>query len=568
MPELIVYLLFLLTVPVILNGIFHAAHDLKFWQKSNYSFSRLAHHLWWDFEISHRGGYSTFAKVIIGLSAGLALITGQLILAGLITIFGFGYLANESISHVQAIFWHRWPKLQPDWRVAWVYSGIVVLIMTVVGLVGLSWLVLIAESGQFVLIEIFIPGLVVVLLTGLVFDVASSVITLLLVAIALPVQSLIDGIYIAQAATLINKFRENVTIVYIAGSQGKTAVRKLLKNVLVDDFHVVADIEHPATVAIAARMLVSRLTKQTRIVILEVSSFSEGDIRKFGRIAKADIGVITGIEEANIGLFGNLDKTLLASAELLEILKPGGTAILNGSDQNVRRLIQTHRNNEIIYYPDSSSEPVIDNDPLIEQYLLTKPKEISPDKVKFTVKMLTADFEAEFPKQKLQFLPSWLCALAICAQIGLEVEHVAPKLSLFTNILFPYQHIDGDNGSHILVHSAKSTFSNLMQSLNYIDNQKALRKVLITGGLKSFGKYKLSTYKRLGASINNSFDLLITFDPYLAAASQKDNTRCDIILVTNSDQLLYQMRRLSKRGDLIMIHGDIEGYVLEELRRN
>jgi|GEM_PF-3645991 len=568
MPELIVYLLFLLSVPVLFNALFHVAHDLRFWQKSNYSFSRLIHHLWWDFELTHRSSFSTLTKVIFGIAAGVSLVFGQLVLAGVIAVLGFGYLTNESISHLQAIFWHRWPKLQPDWRVAWVYSSVVVFFLALVGLVGLSWLVLIGEAGAATLVELFIPGLVLLLLAGLILDVASSVVSIVMLAIAYPVQGLIDGIYIAEAATLVNKFRHNLTIVYIAGSQGKTAVRKLLKNVLVDDFKIVADIEHPATVAIAARMLTSRLNSHTRIIVLEISSFSEGDIRKFGRIAQADIGVITGIEESNIGLFGNLDKTLLASAELLDIITLGGTVILNGSDSNVRRLIQTHRNNEIIYYPDSTSEVVIDNDPLIQQYQITKQVDLSHDRSKLWIKSLSTELEVEFPRQKLQFLPSWLCALAICAQIGLDINKVAPKLSLFTNILFPYQSLDGDNGSQILIHTAQSTFSSLLQSVAYIDNQKALRKVLITGGLKRFGKYKLSSYKRLGASINNSFDILITFDPYLAAATQRNNTRCEIILATSTDRMLYQMRKLSKRGDLIMIHGEFDAFVLEELRRN
>lgn len=568
MVELIVYSLFLLSLPLVINAFFHAFHALKFWQKSNYSFTKLAHHLWWDFELSHRPTIATVFKTLLGLAAGLSLMLGQLTLAGIIAIIGFGYLTNEAITHVQKIFNHKWPKLQPDWRVSWVLSSIVVIVFAVIALIGVSWFALIYEAGRFLVMELFIPGIVLLLMIGLILDLASSVVVMMLIGISAPFSRLIDGIYIAQAAAVIQKYRHQLKIVYITGSQGKTAIRKLLRNVITDDYSVIADIEHPATAAIAARLLLKRLTSHTRVIILELNSFQEGDIRQFGRLALADIGVITSIEESNIGFFGNIDKTLLAKAELLGILAENGVAVLNASDANVRRLIQTHRNVEILYYPDSASEEIIDNDPIVETLKITKKRKAENNRLKFTLQLQASEFEAEIPKDKEDFLPSWLAALAVCIQLGLPAENVAPKLSLFTNILFPYQQLDADNGSKLLIHSAKSTYSSILKSIQHVDNVQAKRKILVTGGLNGFGKYKLSTYKKLGGQINDSFDVLITFDPYLAAAAQKNNTRCQIILVSKTDELLYRIRKISKRLDLIMMHGEFDAELIAELQRN
>lgn len=568
MIELIVYSLFLLSLPLVINAFYHAFHALKFWQKSNYSFTKLVHHLWWDFELSHRPTISTIFKTVLGLLAGLSLMLGQLALAGIIAIVGFGFLTNEAITHIQKIFSRKWPKLQPDWRVSWVLSSVVVIVFTSIALIGLSWFSLIYEAGKFLVPELFIPGIVLLLMVGLILDLAASVVVMVLIGISAPFSKLIDGIYIAQAARIIQKYRSQLKIVYITGSQGKTAVRKLLRNIITDDYSVIADIEHPATAAIAARLLLKRFTPQTRVIVLELNAFQAGDIRQFGRLALADIGVITGIEEANIGFFGNLDKTLLAKAELLGILAENGVAILNASDTNVRRLIQTHRNTEILYYPDVASEEIIDNDPILETLKVTKKQKLENNRIKFILQMQSTELEAEIPKDKEDFLPSWLAAMAVCIQLGLEPEKVAPKLTLFTNILFPYQQLDADNGSKLLIHSAKSTYSSLLKSTQYVENLTAPRKILVTGGLSGFGKYKLSTYKKLGAQINNSFDLLITFDPYLAAATQKNNTRCQIILVNQSDELLYKIRKISKRLDLIMMHGEFDAELIAELQRN
>lgn len=540
---------------------------MVFWQKCNYSLRKFIHHLWWDFELSHRGTFETVTKVVIGILAGTFLVFGRFDLAGLTALLGFGFIVNEVISHLQKLYWQRWPKLQPDWRVPWVYSSVITILLITAGLIGWGWLVLISEAGSGIILETLVPGLVFLLLAGLVFDLASSFITLILLTLAAPFQGLLDSYYIAKAAQKIKRMPE-LKVVFIAGSQGKTAIRKLLHNVLADNYRVLANIEHAATPAIAARMVLDNLRPTTKVLILELNVFRNGDIAKFARIARPHIGLITGIDEAQIGLFGGVDQALFAYGSLLDRIAPRGVAILNASDTNVRRLIQTHRNNEVLYYPDENSQPIIDNDPLVEQFRIKKVNDISETRSKITIEMRSHTFAAEFPTSKIEFLPSWLAALAICDQLNLDTQASAAKLSLFTNILFPFQEYHGDHGTFILHHSANTTFSNFVQSIQYVNKVKAPGKILITGGIKSFGKYKLSTYKKLGRMINDNFDTLITVDPYLAATSAEENTRCDIVLVSNTSQLLYELRARIEVGDLILVHGDISLEVIDELRRN
>src|SRR3989344_8087250 len=77
-----------------------------------------------------------------------------------------------------------------------------------------------------------------------------------------------------------------------------------------------------------------------RYLILELAADHPGDIRYFARFLRLDIAVITAIGEMPVQLemFSSREEYVNEKAAILSALKPGGTAILNGDDQTVRKL--------------------------------------------------------------------------------------------------------------------------------------------------------------------------------------------------------------------------------------
>jgi UDP-N-acetylmuramoyl-tripeptide--D-alanyl-D-alanine ligase len=64
----------------------------------------------------------------------------------------------------------------------------------------------------------------------------------------------------------------------------------------------------------------------------------KGELRALTRIAEPDFAVITNVGSAHLEAFSSREEIAMAKAEILEGLRPGGRAVLNGDDPLVRRI--------------------------------------------------------------------------------------------------------------------------------------------------------------------------------------------------------------------------------------
>src|SRR5262245_63308843 len=63
-----------------------------------------------------------------------------------------------------------------------------------------------------------------------------------------------------------------------------------------------------------------------------------GELRELSAIAQPDVAVITRVSPVHLEFFESLDAIAAAKAEILEGLRPGGAAVLNGDDERLRRI--------------------------------------------------------------------------------------------------------------------------------------------------------------------------------------------------------------------------------------
>src|SRR5262245_38814142 len=63
-----------------------------------------------------------------------------------------------------------------------------------------------------------------------------------------------------------------------------------------------------------------------------------GELRELSAIAQPDVAVITRVSPVHLEFFESVDAIAAAKAEILEGLRPGGTAVLNGDDERLRRI--------------------------------------------------------------------------------------------------------------------------------------------------------------------------------------------------------------------------------------
>lgn len=124
------------------------------------------------------------------------------------------------------------------------------------------------------------------------------------------------------------------TVIALTGSQGKTSTKDLLAAVLGDAAPTVAT-RGSFNNELGLPLTVTRLTQETRYLVLEMGARGIGHIAELCAIAAPDISVVLNVGTAHLGEFGSRENIAIAKGELVEACRPGGTAVLNADDDLV-----------------------------------------------------------------------------------------------------------------------------------------------------------------------------------------------------------------------------------------
>ena len=125
--------------------------------------------------------------------------------------------------------------------------------------------------------------------------------------------------------------RSPATFVGVTGSNGKTTTKEALAAALGAAGSTLAT-ERSENAEVGVPATLSRLAPAHRYAVVEIGAQVVGEIAHYCSYAKPDIGVITSIAGAHLGLFGSMEAIVTAKGELFEALPENGPAIVNADD--------------------------------------------------------------------------------------------------------------------------------------------------------------------------------------------------------------------------------------------
>ncbi len=124
---------------------------------------------------------------------------------------------------------------------------------------------------------------------------------------------------------------EDVTVVAITGSTGKTSAKDLIAHVLEPDGMTVATAGNFNN-ELGVPLTVLRADELTRYLVVEMGARAQGDIAELCRIAPPDVGVVLNVGHAHIGEFGSAEVIAQTKGELAEAVQGDGVVVLNADD--------------------------------------------------------------------------------------------------------------------------------------------------------------------------------------------------------------------------------------------
>jgi UDP-N-acetylmuramoyl-tripeptide--D-alanyl-D-alanine ligase len=121
--------------------------------------------------------------------------------------------------------------------------------------------------------------------------------------------------------------RSSARVVGITGSTGKTSTKDILFALCAPQRRTIAN-EGNYNTEIGVPLTICRIEEDTEICISELGMRGMGQIAWLASFVKPDIGVITNIGPAHLGLLGSIENIARAKAELVEALPAGGVAVV------------------------------------------------------------------------------------------------------------------------------------------------------------------------------------------------------------------------------------------------
>jgi UDP-N-acetylmuramoyl-tripeptide--D-alanyl-D-alanine ligase len=126
-------------------------------------------------------------------------------------------------------------------------------------------------------------------------------------------------------------------VIGVTGSTGKTSTKDLLAAMIDQQRRVVATPLNLNT-EIGLPLTVLSAPAGTEVLVLEMAMRGAGQIAELVAIAEPDVGVVVNVGPVHLELLGTIEAIAATKAELIEGLRPGGTAVVPADEP----LLSTH----------------------------------------------------------------------------------------------------------------------------------------------------------------------------------------------------------------------------------
>jgi len=127
------------------------------------------------------------------------------------------------------------------------------------------------------------------------------------------------------------------TFVAVTGTQGKTTATELLATVL-GAWRPTFRTRGDENTGLPLTLAVLGVRPWHRFAVIEIGVAAPGQMRRLARLVHPDVALVLAVLRTHVNAFGDRHRHAAEKAILLEELRPGGVAVLNGEDPLVARM--------------------------------------------------------------------------------------------------------------------------------------------------------------------------------------------------------------------------------------
>jgi UDP-N-acetylmuramoyl-tripeptide--D-alanyl-D-alanine ligase len=154
----------------------------------------------------------------------------------------------------------------------------------------------------------------------------------------------------------LNYYRSlfSIPVVGVTGTAGKTTTKEMLTYILSIDRKVQSTKRSFNAIVLNDKYLLG-IDDETGAAVIEMGVSHPGNLKNTGGLFKPQIGIITNIGIAHIEGCKKFETYLKEKAQMLKVLPPHGTLILNGDDDNIKLIDLSPFKGTVLYFGQGES---------------------------------------------------------------------------------------------------------------------------------------------------------------------------------------------------------------------
>lgn len=405
------------------------------------------------------------------------------------------------------------------------------------------------------------------------FDIFAPVISSLIILLTQPLTILLKN-QIIKKAKIKRLGYKNLIVIGITGSYGKTSTKEFLATILSEKFRVLKTKEHQNNEMGVSRCILNELRNEHSVFVVEMGAYKSGEIKLLCDITKPKIGILTGINEQHLALFGSQYNIIKTKYELIENLPKDGIAIFNGDNKYCLELYKITGVKKKIYNSNKLSlEKMLQSDIWGEN--------IKIEKEFISFQAQTKDGEtADF---KLNVLGGHnianILAAALCAkELGMTLQEISKACLKIKPGQGAMKLIKGKEDINILDASYSANPDGVISNLDYLKIwggqtlwQAQGKRVIVMPCLIELGSASKEVHKRIGKKIGEVCDLAIIttkerFEEIREGAVEAGMKKENILFIENIKEIMTQISIFCGDGDTVLFEGRAPKTLIEELK--
>lgn len=346
---------------------------------------------------------------------------------------------------------------------------------------------------------------------------------------------------------------KDLLVVGITGSYGKSSTKEFLYTILSQRLNVLKTKENQNSEAGIAQCILNDLNKEHGIFIVEMGAYGRGGIKLLCDIAKPKIGILTGINEQHLALFGSQKNIIKTKYELIESLPENGLAIFNGDDQHclelyhltrkLKRLCLSLKRNDL--KADLRAENII----IRRDFIFFKICDSSG----------CTNFKAYLPGA--HFIPNLLAAILVAKELRMSLQEISQALLKIKPMEKTMKILKGKNELTIIDDSYSANPAGVLSALEYLKIYST-KKIIVLPCLIELGAVSKEVHRKIGEKVGRICDAVIVttkerFEEIKTGALKTGLKSENILFSEDPKRISEIIKKFFGPGDVVLLEGRV-----------